>query len=292
MKCTQSKRAGKPVQMNKMATSIAAELLDKINHIKYADSVVALTVDHKLPENVFQIVKKSMKGTYVFSYDRFCTTRGIPKPDGMFELFSKYSGKNVSEVREELLSYVQENRDLVLNVATDYFKLKHMDIGMWIVIMTRACSPGNELAFFLLYQIYNRHAVIYNKIKTWSTMDPTSIKPGAPLEEMCDITLMYHVNGFCEAKKADTQLVEGPKSRPKKSNVATPSTSTTPSKQNKTRKTVCISDLLNEANQKEKSETSQKERSEVVNTVSARLSEENILPDGPRMRNTRDPTPL
>ena len=178
-----------------MATSIAAELLDKINHIKYVDNVMALSLDHRLPENVFQIIKKSMKGQYVFSYDRFCTTRGIPKPDGMFELFSKYSGKSVNDVREDLITYVRSNRDLVLQVATDYFNAKHMDIGMWTVIMARARSPGDELALYLLCQIHNRHAVIYNKIKTWSTMNPTSIKPGAPLEEMCDIMLLYRMNG-------------------------------------------------------------------------------------------------
>ena len=286
-----SKRAGKPKQTKKMATSIAAELLEKINHIKYVDSVDALTVDHKLPENVFQIVKKSMKGTYIFSYERFCTTRGIPKPDGMFELFSKYSGKSVSEVREDLITYAQNNKNLVLKVATDYFKSKHMDIRMWIILMARSSNPGDELALYLLCQLHNRHAVIYNKIKTWSTMDPNSIKPSAPLEEMCDITLMYRINGFCEAKRADKSTTEQVKTKPKKSNVATASVRPTTSKQNK-RKTACISDLLNEAKQQESTESSTKEHSESINTVSAKLSTDNILPDGPRMRNTRDPTPF
>ena len=246
---------------------------------------MALTIDHKLPENVFQTIKKSMKGTYTFSYDRFCSTRGTQKPEGMFELFSKYSGKSVSEVREDLVSYVENNKEQVLKVATDYFKEKHMNIGMWSVIMGRPQSPGDELALFLLCQIHDRHAVIYNKIRTWSTMDPKSIKPGAPLEDMCDITLLYHMNGLCEATRIDKQSTKEPETLQSNVTVATPSTRRNPGKLDKTtRKTTSISELLKAASVSGKSEG--------INTVSAKLSEDNILPEGPRTRNTRDPNPF
>ena len=267
---------------NKMATSIAAELLDKINHIKYVEKVDALTTDHKLPESLFQIIKKTKKDTYTFSYDRFCNTRGVQKPDGMFELFTRYSGKTVSETREDLVSYVENNKECILQVATDYFKEKHMDVGMWCVIMRRACSPGDELALYLLCKLHNRHAVIYNKIKTWSTMDYKSIRPGAPLEDMCDITLVYRVNGFCEATRIEKQQTKKPETS---TSVATSSPGrirATPEKS--TRKTTSISELLQTVHEKSKSNE--------INKVSAKLSEDNILPDGPRTRNTREPNPL
>ena len=262
-----------------VTSSIAAELLEQINQIKYSETVEALTPDHKLPESVFQVLKKSTIGRLTFSYDCFCNTRGTLKPAGMFKLFSKYSGKTPSETREDLISYVCDNKDKVLQVATNYFNAKHMDIGMWTVIMTRDRSPGDELALYLLCVIHNRHAVVLNKIKTWNTMDLNSIRPGTRVDLICDILLIYRLNGFCEATRTENESNTARLSD--EVNVAT--TSSTSGKPNrKQRKTASIIELLNTANNKDQQ----------VNKVSAQVSEENILPDGPRTRNTRDPTPL
>ena len=204
---TKAKRAGKQSRRIKMVTgSIAAELLGKINQIKYSSTVEALTMDHKLPESVFQVLKKSTLGRLTFSYDRFCNNRGNPKPAGMFELFSKFSGKTPSETREDLMSYVRDNEEQVLQVATDYFKAKHMNIGKWTIIMAREHSPGDELALYLLCIIHNRHVVVLNKIKTWNTMDLSSIRPGTRVDLICDILLIYRINGFCEAIRTDSEV--------------------------------------------------------------------------------------
>ena len=51
------------------------------------------------------------------------------------------------------------------------------------------------------------------------------------------------------------------------------------------RKTLSIKDVLEKANERENSTA-------IVNKVSAQVSTLNIIPDGPRVRNTRDPIPL
>ena len=55
-----------------MATrSIAEELFDKINEEGYRDTVAPLSIDDKLPDHIFQELKRTMKGRYWFNYKLF-----------------------------------------------------------------------------------------------------------------------------------------------------------------------------------------------------------------------------
>ena len=248
-----------------MATNtIAEELLSKINSKPYVEKVAPLSLDEKLSDNVFQALKRATNHKYVYSYERFCMKKGTDKPAGMFEVFSEYSGKTASEIRSDMIHYVTDNKQYVLELADSYFVAKRQHLNMWIVIMNREKNAGDELALFLLCKLHNRHAVIYNRAKAWSTLN---MKTNTPLDQLCDIVLVYRNNGFCEAiRKSATD-------------VATPSV---PMKQK--RKTVSIKDVLEQAKEREDST--------VVNKVSAQVCASNILPEGPRVKNTRDPMPI
>ena len=110
--------------------------------------------------------------------------------------------------------------------------------------------------------------MIYNSAKAWCTIDQTQLKSNSKLDLLCDIVLVYRNNGFCEATKINPP------------DVVTPSV---PKKQQ--RKTLSIKDVLEKVNEHENNTT-------IVNKVSAQVSTLNIIPDGPRVRNTRDPIPL
>ena len=166
-----------------------------------------------------------------------------------------------------MIRYVTENKSYVTKLAVNYFRAKRQNLGMWTVIMTRKKNAGDELALFLLCKLYNRHAVIYNSAKAWCTIDHTQLQPNSRLDLLCDIVLVYRNNGFCEA----TKIVP--------SDVATPSV---PTKQQ--RKTVSIKEVLEKANERE--------NTTIAKRLSAQISTLNIIPDGPRVRNTRDPIPL
>ena len=251
-----------------MATNtIAEEILTEINSKPYVDEVAPLSLDDKLTDSVFQALKRATNHKYVYSYDRFCTKRGVDKPVGMFEIFSAYSGKTASEVRSDMIRYVTENKPYVSKLAVNYFLAKRQHLKMWIVIMIREKNAGDELALFLLCKLHNRHAVIYNQARAWCTIDQSQLKSKTPLDQLCDIVLVYRNNGFCEATRINP------------TDVATPSV---PRKQ--PRKTVSIKEILERANEWE--------TTTVVNKVSAQVCTLNILPDGPRIRNTRDPIPL
>ena len=76
--------------------------------------------------------------------------RGVDKPAGMFEIFGAYSGKPASEVRSDMIHYVNENKEYVTKLAVNYFREKRQHLQMWLVIMMREKNAGDELALFLL----------------------------------------------------------------------------------------------------------------------------------------------
>ena len=187
---------------NKMATNtIAEELLGEINSKPYVEKVAPLSLDDKLTDSVFQALKRATNHKYVYSYDRFCTKRGVDKPAGMFEIFGAYSGKPAGEVQSDMIHYVNDNKQYVSKLAANYFCVKRQHLQMWIVIMMHEKNAGDELALFLLCKLYNRHAVIYNSAKAWCTIDQTQLKSNSKLDLLCDIVLVYRNNGFCEATK-------------------------------------------------------------------------------------------
>ena len=246
------------------AHTIAEELLSEINSKPYVEKVAPLSLDDKLSDNVFQTLKRATSNKYVYSYDRFCTKKGVDKPAGVFEIFGEYSGKSASEIRRDMIQYVTDNKRYISELAEGYFAAKRQHVDMWLAIMIREKNAGDELALFILCKLHNRHAVIYNRSTAWSTLN---LKSTRPLEQLCDIVLVYRNNGFCEAIKKDS------------TEVATPSI---PKKQK--RKTVSITEVLTDANDREDTA--------FVNKVSAQLSTSNILPEGPRIRNIRDHVPL
>ena len=108
-----------------MATrSIAEELFDKINEEGYKETVAPLSIDDKLPDHIFQVLKKTLKCKYRLNYELFSNRRGGVKPDGIFELFVRYCGETVNVIRERLVDYVHSNTETVKRMTIDYFKKK------------------------------------------------------------------------------------------------------------------------------------------------------------------------
>ena len=140
----------------KMATNtIAEELLGEINSKPYVEEVAPLSLDDKLTDSVFQALKRVTNHKYVYSYDCFCTKRGVDKLAGMFEIFGAYSGKPAGEVRSDMIRYVTDNKPYVSKLAANYFRVKRQHLEMWIVIMMREKTVGDEVALFLLCKLYN-----------------------------------------------------------------------------------------------------------------------------------------
>ena len=68
-------------------------------------------------------------------------------------------------------------------------------------------NAGDELALFLLCKLHNRHAVIYNRAKVWSTLN---MKTTTSLDQLCDIVLVYRNNGFLKQLGKPLQMLQHP----------------------------------------------------------------------------------
>ena len=286
------KKGGKSKQTlqtdNMASNSIAAELLGKISEIggntstmEYKNSVAPLSVDDKLPDHVLQHLKKKMKGRYVFNMDRFSNRRGTLKPNGMFELFTKYTAETTKDIRQRMIDYVHSNVVNLKEMTVDYFKAKHGDIMMWAYRMSKETTPGDELALFILCRIYYRHAVIHTINNPWCTMKTDGIELTPDGENECDIVLVFGTFGFYEAEISNPSQT---KSASSSQTVAAASSTSVNRGNPKTpqRKTVSITDLL--------------ERVQAAGTVAKKVSDRvdtsNVLPEGHKNYNTRTNTPF
>ena len=272
-----------------MATrSIAEELLDKINEEGYKETVAPLSIDDKLPDHIFQELKKSMKGRYQFSYELFSNQRGSPKPNGIFELFVRYSGENIDTIRQRLVDYVHSNTLEIKKMTTDYFTQKGGNLLMWVYKMSRPSTAGDELALFLLCKIFNRHAVIHMIKGPWCTLSGEKTGSGVSLEDRCDIVLVFIVYGFCEASRLDVPKESTTPSQAV-ATISSPKKQTKAKPTKKARSTLSISGLLVRAHDKEIKEQEISEKQKNKHRILG-LDVDNVLPTGHKKYNMREPT--
>ena len=288
-------KGGKTNIMTNMATkSIVEELFDKINEEGYKPTVAPLSIDDKLPDHIFQALKKTMKGKYQFSYDLFSNRRGTPKPNGIFELFERYCGDSTDVIRQRLVDYVHSNTADIKSMTTEYFNKKGGDLLMWIYKMSRPSNAGDELALFLLCKIFNRHAVIHTISGPWCTLNVTNAGSSTALEDRCDIVLVFIVYGFCEAGRLDksttaetpSQMVATANSTAIKANAQGKL-----SVSKKARSTQSMSELLLKAQDKELKEQELRKKQKTKHRKLG-LDTDNVLPTGYKKYNTREPTPV
>ena len=270
--------------------SIAEELFDKINEEGYKNTVAPLSIDDKLPDHIFQELKKTMKGKYRFTYELFSNRRGSPKPNGIFELFERYSGDSIDLIRQRMIDYVHANTPEIKIMTTDYFKEKGGTLMMWAYKMSRPSTAGDELALFLLCKIFNRHAVIHTIKGPWCTLSGDKTRAGVSLEDRCDIVLVFIVYGFCEASKLDVDKESTIPSQIVATN-SSPRKLVKPQPTKKARSTLSISELLVRAHDKEIKEWETIEKQKNKHRILG-LNVDNVLPTGHKKYNTRDPVPM
>ena len=232
------------------SNSIAAELLEKMTEIEgnttaleYKEMVAPLSVDNKLPDHVFQHLKRTMKGKYIFNSELFSNKQGTAKPNGIFELFGRYTNESTNDIRERMIDYVHVNTADLKNMTMEYFKTKLGNLMMWTYCMSKPTTPGDELVLFILCKTYYQHAVVHTIQDPWCTINTSKTGPIPALEDKCDIVLVFSTFGFSEAqciKPSQTETVK-PSQR-----VATVSSTKTAEALKTTNKrcTVSITDLL------------------------------------------------
>ena len=68
---------------------------------------------------------------------------------------------------------------------------KNCTLSEWCNEMEKPMTGADELAIFALSKIYQRHTVIFNALKPWSTLEPDGEMLESELYEHCQIHLAY-----------------------------------------------------------------------------------------------------
>ena len=99
-----------------MAETLAQELYSANAADKFNEEPVKLDPDTGLDWASLPMVWKLQAAWREVKTDRFFTRQRNIKSNGVFELFSHYSGKTATEMREDLIQYVYDNNDSVKSV--------------------------------------------------------------------------------------------------------------------------------------------------------------------------------
>ena len=120
-----------------MASSdLATELMDSLVPIPYNQRVTAFDDELAMNSKVVQILKANLKGKYEFISEVFRARNGTPKPNGMFDLFAKYSGAETTEIRKDMIKYAREHSTELSAICKDALMSKKLSFDAWTVATT------------------------------------------------------------------------------------------------------------------------------------------------------------
>ena len=109
----------------------------------------------------------------------------------IFELFGAISQESAVDVRSNLVERVRLDPLYYKRIGHIILGFKNLVLNEWCDAMSKQTTSADELAIFALSKIYQRHTVIFNASKPWSTLEPDGEMREEELFENCQIHLAY-----------------------------------------------------------------------------------------------------
>ena len=109
----------------------------------------------------------------------------------IFELFGAISQETASEVRANLVERIRLDPLYYKRVGHVIMGFQNCTLNEWYNAMEKPTTGADELAIFVLSKIYQRHTVIFNSSKPWTTLEPNAEMLEDELYEHCQIHLVY-----------------------------------------------------------------------------------------------------
>ena len=176
--------------------NIAEELYSLLTTDPYETDVQTIDADTQPNPEELKKVRKLLNKAYKFDTSRFQTRHGNCIPNGMFELFSEYSGRDAQTIRDELYDWLEDKSNDVRTVVTKAMvPFPHRSLTGWLMTMRNAKYVGDELTLYALCRLYHRHAVVYTMAGLWTTIKDGVLLNESELMEKCDIKLL-HLGGY------------------------------------------------------------------------------------------------
>ena len=129
-------------------------------------------------------------------------------PDFLFNIFSRYSGDEPQTVRALMIKWIHENREQFDKATFIGMAGKDLELDQWLIDMESPRMIGDEFALFALCKLFNRHARVLNRGKTWHTVSVEGSHSEQYIEEACDVHLLYLTKDtIAELKRKTTGMV-------------------------------------------------------------------------------------
>ena len=98
--------------------NIAEELYSLLTNEPYEPNVQTIDADTQPNPEELKKIRKLLDKAYKLDTSRFQTKCGNCIPNGMFELFGEYSGRDAQTIRDELYDWLQDKSNDVRAVIT------------------------------------------------------------------------------------------------------------------------------------------------------------------------------
>ena len=178
------------------SNNIAEELYSLLVSEPYEQDVQTIDADTQPTPEELKKIKKLLNKAYKLDTSRFQTRRGNCVPNGMYELFGDYSGKDAQAIRDELYDWLQDKNNEVQEVVTKAMQLfPHRSLTGWLMTMRNAKYAGDELTLYALCKLHLRHVVVYTMSGLWTTIKDGLLLGESELVTKCDI-ILFHLGGY------------------------------------------------------------------------------------------------
>ena len=156
-----SAKRNKPFKM--AAKSLTEEFYDSIFSDNYAMTIEQpKIIDCITSSKLYHLRKYTSKSCNLLT-NQLIDKKGQAIPSGVFQIFSVYSGKNPSDIRDDLLRWASKREEEVCNLAKPYFKSEHINFTSWYV-KTSNVNKGTHL--FLVGYLCN----LSSDDRVWSSV--------------------------------------------------------------------------------------------------------------------------
>ena len=191
-----------------MAGLLAAELMQSLQTYEYRECIPGISYGIGMSRAEF-----SARDDYSrWQVDTSLTFKGkrckTLNPDFLFSVFSRYSGDEPQIVRELMIKWIHENREKFNKATFIGMASKDIELDQWLIDMESPRTIGDEFALFALCKLFNRHARVLNRGKTWHSVSIEGSHGERFIEDACDVHLLYLAKDtIAELKRKTTGAV-------------------------------------------------------------------------------------
>ena len=111
-------------------------------------------------------------------------------PSGLFEVFGTCSDQSADDVRDCLMGWILDNYREMQSWLCVALEHKNLTLNAWIENMRDTLTQGDDIALYLLCQMYDKHVYVHTASYGWSTLPMKVNKDLDTLLPKCDMELV------------------------------------------------------------------------------------------------------